>query len=49
MFFAARHYRAQHTEGYTSNNKNSKKAIMWLLQMEQSYVVVIKHAGNGRE
>jgi hypothetical protein len=37
------------TGGYTCNNKYSKKAIMWLLNMEQTDGVVIKHARNGRE
>ena len=35
--------------GYTCNNKYSKKAIMWLLHMEQNDGVVIKHSRNGRE
>jgi len=36
-------------KGYTCNNKYSKKAIMWLLHMEQTDGVAIKHARNGRE
>ena len=38
-----------HTGGYICNNKYSKKAIMWLLHMEQIDGVVIKHARNGLE
>jgi hypothetical protein len=37
-----------HTGGYTCN-KCSKKAIVWLLHVEQTDGVVIKHARNGRE
>jgi hypothetical protein len=37
------------TGGYTFNNKYSKIAIMWLLHMEQTDGVAIKHARNGRE
>jgi hypothetical protein len=37
------------TGGYTCNNKYSKKPIMWLLHMEQTDGVAIKHARNGRE
>ena len=37
------------TGGYTCNNKYSKKAIMWLLHMEQTDGVAIEHARNGRE
>jgi len=37
------------TGGYTCNNKYSKKAIMWLLHMEQTDGVEVKHARNGRE
>ena len=37
------------TEGYTCNNKYSKKVIMWLLHMEQTDGVAIKHARNERE
>jgi hypothetical protein len=37
------------TGGYTSNNKYNKKTIMWLLHMEQTYGLTIKHARNGRE
>jgi hypothetical protein len=37
------------TGGYSCNNKYSKKAIMWLLQMEQTDGVTINHARNGRE
>jgi len=35
--------------GYTCNNKYSKKANMWLLFMEQTDGVTIKHARNRRE
>jgi hypothetical protein len=35
--------------GYTCNNNYSKKAMMWLLHMEQTDGVEIKHARNGRE
>jgi len=41
--------RLNHTGVYTCNNKYSKKAIMWLLHMEQTDGVAIKHARNGRE
>ena len=34
--------------GYTCNNKYSKNAIMWLLHMDQTDGVAIKHAHNGR-
>jgi len=37
------------TGGYTCNNKYNKKAIMWLLHMEQNDGVEIKHACNERE
>ena len=37
------------TGGYTCNNQYSKKAIMWLLHMEQTDGVATKHARNGRE
>ena len=37
------------TGGYTSNNKYSKKAIIWLLHIVQTDVLVVKHARNGRE
>ena len=37
------------TGGYSCNNKYSNKAIMWLLQMEQTNGVVIKHARYERE
>jgi len=37
------------TGGYTCNNKYSKKAIVWLLHMEQNDWVVLKHARNGHE
>ena len=37
------------TRGYTCNNKYSKKAMMWLLRMELTDDVVIKHARNRRE
>ena len=35
-----------HTGGYTCNNKYRKKAIMWLLHMEQPDWVAINHARN---
>jgi G:T-mismatch repair DNA endonuclease (very short patch repair protein) len=35
--------------GYSSNNKYSKKALMWLLHMEQVDDCQIMHARNGRE
>jgi len=35
--------------GYTFNNNNSNKAIMWLLHMEHSDGVALKHALNGHE
>jgi len=37
------------TGGYTCNNKYSKKAMKWLLHMEQKDVVKIMHGRNGRE
>ena len=35
--------------GYTFNNRYSKKALMWLLHMEQTDGVKIVHCRNGRE
>jgi len=35
--------------GYTCNNKYSKKAMMWLLHMEEKDGVKIMHGRNGRE
>jgi len=35
--------------GYTCNNKYSKKAMMWLLHMDQKDGVKIMHGRNGRE
>jgi hypothetical protein len=35
--------------GYTANNGYSKKAIMWLLHMEQTDCCHIQHARNGSE
>jgi hypothetical protein len=37
------------TGGYTCNNMYMNIAIMWLLHMEQTDGVAIKHARNGRE
>jgi len=37
------------TGGYTCNNKYSKKALMWMLHMEQTHRVQIVHCQNGRE
>ena len=37
------------TGGYTCNNRYSKKAMMWLLHMEQEDGVIIMHGRNGRE
>ena len=37
------------TGGYFCSNKYSKKAIMWLLHIEQNDGVVINHTRNGRE
>jgi len=37
------------TGGYTCINRYSKKAIMWLMYMEQTDGVTIKHGRNGRE
>jgi len=37
------------TGGYTCNNKYSKKAMMWLLHMEQEEGVKIMHGRNVRE
>ena len=35
------------TGGYTFNNRYSKKALMWLLQMEETDGVQITHCRNG--
>jgi len=35
--------------GYTANNRYSKKALMWLMHMEQTDGCHIQHARNGRE
>jgi len=35
--------------GYSANSKYSKKALMWLLHMEQADGCQIQHARNGRE
>jgi len=35
--------------GYSANNRYSKKALMWLLHMEQTDDCQIQHARNGRE
>jgi hypothetical protein len=35
--------------GYSTNNRYSKKALMWLLHMEQTDDCHIQHARNGRE
>jgi len=37
------------TGGYTCNNRYSKKALMWLLHMEETDGVHIMHCLNGRE
>jgi len=37
------------TGGYTCNNRYSKKALMWLLHMEQTDGLHIVHCRNGRE
>jgi len=37
------------TGGYSANNRYSKKALMWLLHMEQKDDCQIQHARNGRE
>jgi len=37
------------TGGYTCNNRYSKKALMWLLHMEETDGVQIMHCRNGRE
>jgi len=37
------------TGGYTCNNIYSKKAIMWLLRMEETDCVKLKHVRNGGE
>ena len=36
-------------DGYSCNNKYNKKALMWLLHMEQTDGCRIMHATNGRE
>jgi len=36
------------TGGYMCNNKYSKKAMIWLMHMEQTNGVKIKHVRNGR-
>jgi len=38
-----------HAGGYSANNKYSKKALIWLLHMEQTDGCQIYHARNGRE
>jgi hypothetical protein len=35
--------------GYSENNRYSKKALLWLLRMEQTDGSQIRHASNGRE
>jgi hypothetical protein len=35
--------------GYSCNNKYSKKALLWLIHMEQVDACHIMHARNGRE
>ena len=35
------------TGGFTCYNKYSKKAMMWLMHMEQTEGVTIKHGRNG--
>ena len=37
------------TGGYSCNQNYSKKALMWILHMEQTDGCTITHAGNGRE
>jgi len=37
------------TGGYTCNKKYSKKALVWLLHMEETDVVKIIHCRNGRD
>jgi len=37
------------TAGYIYNNEYIKKSIMWLLHMEPTDGVLLKHASNGRE
>ena len=37
------------TGGYTCNNRYSKKALMWLLHMEETEGVKVMHCRNGRE
>ena len=37
------------TDGYRCNKNYSKKALMWLLHMQQADNYHIKHARNGRE
>jgi len=34
-------------EGYICNNKYSKKAMFWLMHVEETDVVKIKHGRNG--
>ena len=35
--------------GYTANNKQSKKALMWLVHRERTDGCTIQHGRNGRE
>jgi hypothetical protein len=35
--------------GYVANNRYNKKALMWLLHMEQTYGFHLQYARNGRE
>jgi len=45
----ARHYRTHPDRGYTCDNMYSKKTMMWLLHLEETNGVEIKHARNGSE
>ena len=38
-----------HSRGYSCNNNCSKKALMWLLHVQQTEGCRIRHARNGRE
>jgi len=47
--FLKSHRRITSPDGYSANNRYSKKALMWLLHMEQTDGCQIRHARNGRE
>jgi len=48
MVSEARRHRT-YSDRYTCNNRYSKKALMWLLRMEETDGVQIMHCHNGQE